>query len=156
MLDLCKKLNRRIMKDAVSPRTPLESWLSVFHWPADGELICVFRVETQIFIYSYCPSRQETTLITACLQVHQMSQTAGWLDVAPPNSDATGERLVTVLPQDQGQGFGNYAQVTLLLRNPSGRETLATEIPLTFGRSVVTYIYGWDKINDIMWVSAYG
>jgi len=87
----------------------------------------------------------------ACQTVHQMSQTAGWLDVVPPTSDATGGRLVTVLPQDQGQGFGNYAQVTLLLRNRSGRETLATESPLTFGRSVVTNIYGWDKTNDVIY-----
>jgi hypothetical protein len=95
------------------------------------------------------PPEKKSTLINMCLQVHQLSETAGWLDVVPPTPDTAGARLVTVLPQDQ-QGFGNYAQVTLLSRNPSIRETLATETPLTFGRSVVTYIYGWDKINDVM------
>jgi hypothetical protein len=79
-----------------------------------------------------------------------MSETAGWLDVVPPISDDAGRRLVTVLPQDQGQVFGNYAQLTLLYRNPSVRDPLATERPLTFGRSVVTNIYGWDEINDVM------
>jgi hypothetical protein len=79
-----------------------------------------------------------------------MSETAGWLDVVPPISDDMGRRLVTILPQDQGQVFGNYAQLTLLYRNPSVGDYLATERPLTFGRSVVTNIYGWDKINDIV------
>lgn len=85
-----------------------------------------------------------------CLQLYQLSESAGWLEVASPTFDATGARLVTVLPQDQGDGYGNYAQVTLLSRGASLRETMATETPLTFGRSVVTNIYGWDKINDIM------
>jgi hypothetical protein len=79
-----------------------------------------------------------------------MSETAGWLDVVPPISDDVGGRLVTVLPQDQGQVFGNYHQLTLLYWNPSVQDPLAMERPLTFGRSVVTNIYGWDKINDIM------
>jgi hypothetical protein len=68
----------------------------------------------------------------------------------PPTFDDSGARLVTVLPQDQGGRYGNYAQVTLLSRSAAAREALATETPLTSGRSVVTYIYGWDKINDIM------
>lgn len=144
------------MKDAVSPRTHSEYRLCVFHRPANGELTHIFCVETQTFIYSYCSSRQKTTLINACLQIHQMSETAGWLDVMPPISDDVGRRLVTILPQDQGQLFGNYAQLTLLYRNPSVRDPLATERPLTFGRSVVTNIYGWDKIKGIMWVSAFG
>lgn len=80
--------------------------------------------------------------------MYQLSETAGWLEVVPPTFDATGSRLVTVLPQDQGDGYGNYAQVTLLSRGASLRET--TETPLTSGRSVVTYIYGWDRINDVM------
>jgi hypothetical protein len=79
-----------------------------------------------------------------------MSETAGWLDVVPPISDDVGRRLVTVLPQDQGQVFGNYAQLTLLYWNSSVQDPLATERPLTFGRSVVTNIYGWDEINDIV------
>jgi len=138
------------MKDAVSSRTHLESRLCVFHRPANSELTHIFYVETQNFIYSYCPARQKTTLINACLQIHQMSEMAGWLDVVPPISDDVGRRLVTVLPQDQGQIFGNYAQLTLLYRDPSVQDPLATEKPLTFGRSVVTNIYGWDEINDIM------
>jgi hypothetical protein len=153
---ICKKLNWRIMKDAVSPRTHLASRLCVFHRPANGELTHIFHVETQTFIYIYCPFRQKTKLINACLQIHQMSETAGWLDIVPPTSDDLGGRLVTILPQDQGQVFGNYAQLTLLSRNSSVRDPLATEKPLTFGRSVVTNIYGWDEINDIMWVSAFG
>lgn len=144
------------MKDAVLPRTHLESRLCVFHWPANDELTHIFHVETQTFINSYCPSRQKTTLINACLQIHQMSETVGWLDVVPPISDDAGRRLVTVLPQDQGQVFGNYAQLTLLYRNLSVQDALATERPLTFGRSVVTNVYGWDEINDVMWVSAFG
>jgi hypothetical protein len=79
-----------------------------------------------------------------------MSESAGWLQVVAPIFDETGARLVTVLPQDQGSRYGNYAQVTLLSRSAALPETLATETPLTFGRSVVTYIYGWDKINGIM------
>jgi len=79
-----------------------------------------------------------------------MSETVGWLDVVPPISDDAGRRLVTVLPQDQGQVFGNYAQLTLLYRNLSVQDALATERPLTFGRSVVTNVYGWDEINDVM------
>jgi hypothetical protein len=138
------------MKAAHSPRTRLECRFCVLHRPANSEVTHIFCIETQTFIYSYCPSRHKTTFINACLQVYQMSETVGWLDVVPPIADATGGRLVTVLPQYQGQGFGNYAQVTLLLRSPSVQKTLATESPLTFGRSVVTYIYGWDKINDIM------
>jgi hypothetical protein len=147
---ICKKLKQRVMKDTVSPRMHLESRLCVFHRPADGELTHIFHIETQTFIYSCCPSRQKTTLLIACLQIHQMSETAGWLDVVPPISDDVGRRLVTVLPQDQGEAFGNYAQLTLLYRNSSVRDPLATERPLTFGRSVVTNIYGWDEINDIM------
>jgi hypothetical protein len=141
------------MKDAVSRKTHLESRLSVFHRPANGKVARTSRSETQTFIIATVPPEKKATLINACLQVHQLSETAGWLDVVPPIADATGARLVTVLPQDQGQGFGNYAQVTLLSPSPSIRD-LATETPLTFGRSVVTYIYGWDKINDTMWVSA--
>ncbi|KDR23986.1 hypothetical protein L798_07923, partial [Zootermopsis nevadensis] len=86
-----------------------------------------------------------------CQAVYQLSETAGWLEVVPPTFDATGSRLVTVLPQDQGDGYGNYAQVTLLSRGATLRETMATETPLTSGRSVVTYIYGWDRINDIIY-----
>lgn len=85
-----------------------------------------------------------------CVQIHQLSETAGWLEVVPPTFDDSGARLVTVLPQDQGSTHGNYAQVTLLSRRASLRESLAKETPLTFGRSVVTYIYGWDKTNDIV------
>jgi len=89
--------------------------------------------------------------IADCYTIHQMSETAGWLDIVPPTSNDLGRRLVTILPQDQGQLFGNYAQLTLLSRNSSVQDPLATERPLTFGRSVVTNIYGWDEINDIIY-----
>jgi len=85
-----------------------------------------------------------------CLQIYQLSETAGWLEVVPPTFDNVGTRLVTVLPQNQGVKYGNYAQVTLLSWEVSLGELVVTEKPLTSGRSVVTYIYGWDKINDVM------
>lgn len=115
-------------------------------WVNDYEYYVIWTNRVQnLGLLQICPAGTG-----ACQTVHQLSETAGWLDVVPPIADATGARLVTVLPQDQGQGFGNYAQVTLLSPSPSIRD-LATETPLTFGRSVVTYIYGWDKINDTIY-----
>ncbi|XP_069698609.1 venom dipeptidyl peptidase 4-like [Periplaneta americana] len=86
-----------------------------------------------------------------CQPTYQMSESSGWLDVVLPTFDATGARVVSVLPQPQGGGAGNYAQVTLFTRKVSLRDTMATGTALSWGRSVVTYIYGWDKINDIIY-----
>lgn len=125
----------------------LDHILYTVDWANDYEVSVVWTNRVQnLGVLQIC-----TASTGNCHTIHQLSETAGWLEVVPPTFDGSGARLATVLPQDQGSTQGNYAQVTLLSRRASLRESLAMETPLTFGRSVVTYIYGWDKTNDTIY-----
>ncbi|PSN56673.1 Venom dipeptidyl peptidase 4 [Blattella germanica] len=112
-------------------------------WATANEVAAVWTNRVQnVATTRICNSRT-----ASCQNVHTIMEKSGWVDVVTPIFDANGVSYVTVLPQTQSGGAGNYQQLTLVSR--SGQETA-----LTFGRSVVTLIYGWDYINNIIYYQA--
>ncbi|KAJ9585651.1 hypothetical protein L9F63_002551, partial [Diploptera punctata] len=76
--------------------------------------------------------------------VHRKTEYEGWLDVVTPLFDYYGQKYVTILPQPQGDA-GNYRQLTLV------EVSTGIEYAMSRGRSVVTAIYGWDYLNNIVY-----
>lgn len=70
------------------------------------------------------------------------SQSNGWLSPAIPEYSENGTVRLEILPQEYEDDYFNHLVLTDVATN--------TPKQLTFGKRVVTSIYGWDEENNLV------
>jgi hypothetical protein len=81
--------------------------------------------------------------ICVLLQLLSLKEPSGWVDLfTPPLFSPDGNKMVLILPHDQGQKNGAYRHVSVVQK---GRN-----VALTSGKFTVTEILSWDRARNLM------
>ncbi|CAH0556830.1 unnamed protein product [Brassicogethes aeneus] len=78
-----------------------------------------------------------------CEEEQKFSEETGWLDPKIPLYDKKGTWKLEILPKEEGNDRFDHLVITDLVNQSS--------LQLTFGKKIVTNIYGWDEDHDIIY-----
>lgn len=84
-----------------------------------------------------------TLIIT---QMFMLKNENGWVEFTSPRFSSSGDKMIFIKPEDQGDGLGSYRHIVRY------DETTKTTQPLTRGRFTVIDILGWNENKNEMWV----
>ncbi|KAF7269818.1 hypothetical protein GWI33_017160 [Rhynchophorus ferrugineus] len=127
----------------ISVKNPYENDYILYDlsWVSESEVVTIStnRIQNKSFV-SRC------RLGSACVEEISYKQEGGWLSPKLPVYNSDGKKRIEILPQAVGDDYFDHLVLSDVATGIQKR--------LTNGRRVVSTVYGWDQVNNLVYFGA--